>query len=150
MTAPSAPTVAAVPAHPAYLVLYQRPQPKPLSVPPVQGASTSASRVPLRDIWRAGGYDPLNHTRKNWREVVTTVPVTVASIENEHSQHLCIPSRSKCIHERMNSHSSSAMEVDDSNNLWTSHIFESDLLFSHLSSGTVVTDFGGHIPVSWV
>jgi hypothetical protein len=42
------------------------------------------------------------------------------------------------------------MDVDEADDAWIANIVESDLLFSHLPHGKIVTSFGGHIPVSWV
>lgn len=133
-------SASAGPLHPALLVLYQRAPPKPLGAPPSQGAGTSASRAPLRDLWRAGGYEPLNHTRKNWREVVTAVPVTCAMQSYSRS-------RSKCASQ---SHSAASMDVVESGSCsWTTAVLESERMFVHFPPDTLVTSFGGHLPMSW-
>jgi hypothetical protein len=64
--------------HPAYLVLNQRPDPKPLET--VKGTDlgvSSSQHGKLAQI--AGGFDQMMYTKRSWREIVTSLPVTLQS-----------------------------------------------------------------------
>lgn len=137
-------------AHPAHLVLYQRAPPKP-TVPTsgVKPPSAPASRVSLRELWRAGGYEPMTHTRKNWREIASSVPCSIPANRDR------TVSRSRSGQSVRARGADTSMDIVDSNasvpssELWQSPIAESDLLFLHQPPGSVLISFGGVLPISW-
>lgn len=141
--------------HPVLVLLNSRALPRPIStstsqqsqnqeqvhsatdIPQTSGVVQQTQKATVQQLYSAGGYDPNEYTRRNWRELVSSIAVSQYCRGNMHVR--------KKFKDAYKGNSNTNVE---SGGEWMDQVHSDDRLL-WLSKAAETTAFGTHLPLYW-